>query len=207
MARYIGPKCKLSRREGTDLMLKSGIKPLEAKCKAEVAPGQHGAARKGRASDFGVQLREKQKVRRLYGVLEKQFRGYYAEASRRKGNTGENLLQLLESRLDNVVYRMGFGSTRSESRQLVAHKGITVNGIVVNIASYLVKAGDVVAVREKAKKQLRIQQAMDLASQRGRPDWVTVDAATLQGTFKQAPERSELPSEINESLIIELYSR
>jgi small subunit ribosomal protein S4 len=207
MARYIGPKCKLSRREGTDLMLKSGIKPLEAKCKADVAPGQHGAARKNRSSDFGVQLREKQKVRRIYGVLEKQFRGYYAEASRRKGNTGENLLQLLESRLDNVVYRMGFGSTRSESRQLVSHKGITVNGVVVNIASYLVKAGDVVAVREKSKKQLRIQQAMDLASQRGRPDWVTVDAATLQGTFRQVPERSELPSEINESLIIELYSR
>ncbi len=207
MARYIGPKCKLSRREGTDLMLKSGIKPLEAKCKAEVAPGQHGAARKGRSSDFGVQLREKQKVRRLYGVLEKQFRGYYAEASRRKGNTDENLLQLLESRLVNVVYRMGFGATRSEARQLVAHKGITVNGAVVNIASYLVKAGDVVAVREKAKKQLRIQQAMDLASQRGRPDWVSVDINRLEGTFKQVPERGELPSEINESLIIELYSR
>jgi len=207
MAKYIGPKCKLSRREGTDLMLKSGIKPLESKCKAEVAPGQHGATRKGRSSDFGVQLREKQKVRRIYGVLERQFRGYYAEASRRKGNTGENLLQILESRLDNVVYRMGFGSTRSEARQLVAHKGVTVNGDTVNIPSYLVKAGDVIAVREKAKKQLRVQQALDLATQRGRPDWIEVDNSKLEGKFKHAPERSELPSEINESLIIELYSR
>lgn len=207
MARYIGPKCRLSRREGTDLMLKSGVKPLESKCKAEVAPGQHGASHKGRLSDFGVQLREKQKVRRIYGVLEKQFRGYYAEAARRKGNTGENLLQILESRLDNVVYRMGFGSTRSEARQLVAHKGVTVNGITVNIASYLVKAGDVIAVREKAKKQLRVQQALDLATQRGRPDWVEVDNSKMEGKFKHLPERNELPSEINESLIIELYSR
>ncbi len=207
MARYIGPKCKLSRREGTDLMLKSGVRALETKCKAETAPGQHGAARKGRLSDFGVQLREKQKVRRMYGVLEKQFRGYYAQAANGKGNTGETLLQLLESRLDNVVYRMGFGSTRSECRQLVSHKGITVNGGVVNIASYVVKAGDVVAVREKAKKQLRIQQALDLATQRGRPDWVEVDNTKMEGKFKQVPERSELPSEINESLIIELYSR
>ena len=207
MARYIGPKCKLSRREGTDLMLKSGVRSLESKCKVETAPGQHGAARKGRLSDFGVQLREKQKVRRIYGVLEKQFRGYYAEASHRKGNAGENLLQILETRLDNVVYRMGFGSTRSESRQLVSHKCITVNGGVVNIASYVVKAGDVIAVREKAKKQLRVQQALDLATQRGRPDWVEVDNTKMEGKFKQVPERSELPSEINESLIIELYSR
>lgn len=207
MARYIGPKCKLSRREGTDLMLKSGVRSLESKCKAETAPGQHGAARKGRLSDFGVQLREKQKVRRMYGVLEKQFRGYYAQAAHSKGNTGENLLQLLESRLDNVVYRMGFGSTRSESRQLVSHKSITVNGGVVNIASYVVKAGDVIAIREKAKKQLRVQQSLDLATQRGRPDWVEVDNTKMEGKFKQVPERSELPSEINESLIIELYSR
>lgn len=207
MARYLGPKCKLSRREGTDLMLKSGVRPLESKCKAETAPGQHGAVKKGRLSDFGVQLREKQKVRRIYGVLEKQFRGYYAEAARRKGNTGENLLQILESRLDNVVYRMGFGATRNESRQLVAHKAIKVNGRVVNIASFQVKAGDVITVADKAKKQLRIQQAMDLSSQRGRPDWVEVDTSKAEGKLKHLPERGELPSEINESLIVELYSR
>jgi len=207
MAKYIGPKCKLSRREGTDLMLKSGVRPLESKCKAETAPGQHGAARKGRLSDFGVQLREKQKVRRIYGVLEKQFRGYYAQASRRKGNAGENLLQILETRLDNVVYRMGFGATRSECRQLVSHKGIMVNGKVTNVASYAVKPGDTITVRDKARKQLRIQQALDLASQRGRPEWVEVDNSKMEGKFKQVPERSDLPSEINESLIIELYSR
>jgi len=206
MARYIGPKCKLSRREGTDLQLKSGVLALESKCKAETAPGMHGA-RRGRLSDYGVQLREKQKVRRIYGVLEKQFRNYYKEAARLKGATGENLLQLLESRLDNVVYRMGFGSTRSESRQLVSHKGILVNGRVVNIPSYQVAPGDVVSVREKAKKQLRVQSAMGLAEQRPDPEWIDVNAEKLEGTFKSKPERQDLPSEINENLIVELYSK
>ena len=206
MARYIGPKCKLSRREGTDLQLKSGVRALESKCKPESAPGQHGA-RRGRLSDYGVQLREKQKVRRIYGVLEKQFRNYYKEAARLKGATGENLLQLLESRLDNVVYRMGFGSTRAESRQLVSHKGILVNGSVVNIPSYQVKPGDVVSVREKAKKQLRIQASMALAEQRGEPIWIEVNNDKLEGTFKSRPERQDLSSEINENLIVELYSK
>ncbi len=206
MARYIGPKCKLSRREGTDLFLKSGVRPLDSKCKAEAVPGVHGA-RRGRLSDYGVQLREKQKVRRMYGVLEKQFRNYYKEAARLKGATGENLLRLLESRLDNVVYRMGFGSTRSEARQLVSHKAITVNDQVVNIASYQVKAGDVVAVREKAKKQLRIQQAMTLAGQRGDLEWIDVNASKLEGVYKSQPDRGDLSSEINESLIVELYSK
>ena len=206
MARYIGPKCKRSRREGTDRQLKSGVRALESKCKAETAPGMHGA-RRGRLSDYGVQLREKQKVRRIYGVLEKQFRNYYKEAARLKGATGENLLQLLESRLDNVVYRMGFGSTRSESRQLVSHKGILVNGRVVNIPSYQVAPGDVVSVREKAKKQLRVQSAMGLAEQRPDPEWIDVNAEKLEGTFKSKPERQDLPSEINENLIVELYSK
>ena len=206
MARYIGPKCKLSRREGTDLFLKSGVRALESKCKAETAPGQHGA-RRGRLSDYGVQLREKQKVRRIYGVLEKQFRNYYKEAARLKGATGENLLQLLESRLDNVVYRIGFGATRSEARQLVAHKAILVNGQVVNIASYQVKAGDVVSLREKAKKQLRVQSAMALAAQRGEPEWIEVNADKLEATFKSVPDRQDLSSEINENLIVELYSK
>ncbi len=206
MARYIGPKCKLSRREGTDLQLKSGVRSLDAKCKPETAPGQHGA-RRGRLSDYGVQLREKQKVRRIYGVLEKQFRNYYKEAARLKGATGENLLQLLESRLDNVVYRMGFGSTRAEARQLVSHKGILVNGSVVNIPSYQVKPGDVVSVREKAKKQLRIQAAMSIAEQRGEQLWIEVNSDKLEGTFKARPERQDLPSEINENLIVELYSK
>ena len=206
MARFIVPKCKLSSREGTDLFLKSGVRALESKCKAEAVPGQHGA-RRGRLSDYGVQLREKQKVRRIYGVLEKQFRNYYKEAARLKGATGENLLKLLESRQDNVVYRMGFGSTRSEARQLVAHKAIMVNGQVVNIASYPVKAGDVVAMREKAKKQLRVQSAMALAAQRGEPEWIEVNAEKLEGTFKSAPDRADLSSEINENLIVELYSK
>ena len=206
MARYIGPKCKLSRREGTDLQLKSGVRALESKCKAETAPGMHGA-RRGRLSDYGVQLREKQKVRRIYGVLEKQFRNYYKEAARLKGATGENLLQLLESRLDNVVYRIGFGSTRAEARQLVSHKGILVNGSVVNIPSYQVKPGDVVSVREKAKKQLRIQAAMSIAEQRGEQVWIEVNTDKLEGTFKSKPERQDLPSEINENLIVELYSK
>jgi small subunit ribosomal protein S4 len=206
MARYIGPKCKLSRREGTDLQLKSGVRALDAKCKPETAPGQHGA-RRGRLSDYGVQLREKQKVRRIYGVLEKQFRNYYKDAARLKGATGENLLQLLESRLDNVVYRMGFGSTRAEARQLVSHKGILVNGSVVNIPSYQVKPGDVVSVREKAKKQLRIQAAVSLAEQRGGSEWIEVNTDKLEGTFKSRPERQDLSSEINENLIVELYSK
>lgn len=206
MARYIGPTCKLSRREGTDLFLKSGVRALESKCKAESAPGQHGA-RRGRLSDYGVQLREKQKVRRIYGILEKQFRNYYKEAARLKGATGENLLQLLESRLDNVVYRMGFGSTRAESRQLVSHKGILVNGAVVNVASYQVQAGDIVSLREKAKKQLRVQSALALAAQRGEPEWIDFNSEKLEGVFKSAPERQDLSSEINENLIVELYSK
>jgi len=206
MARYIGPKCKLARREGTDLFLKSGVRALDSKCKIDNAPGQHGA-RRGRLSDYGVQLREKQKVRRIYGVLEKQFRGYYKEAARRKGNTGENLLQLLECRLDNVVFRLGFGSTRSEARQLVSHKAIAVNGKTVNIASYQVKEGDVVSVREKSKKQLRIENALKLAESRGGVEWVEVDAKKMEGTFKRVPERVDLSSDINESLIVELYSK
>ncbi|MFK8022051.1 MAG: 30S ribosomal protein S4 [Pseudomonadales bacterium] len=206
MARYLGPTCKLSRREGTDLFLKSGVRPIDAKCKIETAPGQHGI-RRGRLSDYGVQLREKQKVRRLYGVLEKQFRNYYKKAARQKGATGENLLQLLESRLDNVVYRMGYGSTRSESRQLVAHKSIMVNGQAVNIASYTVAAGDVVSVREKSQKQLRVQSALALAAQRGEPDWIEMDSTKMSGTFKRLPERDDLPPEINENLIVELYSK
>lgn len=206
MARYIGPKCKLSRREGTDLFLKSGVRSLDTKCKLETAPGVHGA-RRGRLSDYGLQLREKQKVRRIYGVLEKQFRNYYGEAARRKGATGENLLQLLECRLDNVVYRMGFGSTRSESRQLVAHKAILVNGTTVNVASYQVRAGDVVSVREGAQKQLRIQNALELASSRAPIAWVEVDGKKMEGTFKAVPERSDLSADINENLIVELYSK
>lgn len=206
MARYIGPKCKLSRREGTDLFLKSGVRALESKCKAETAPGQHGA-RRGRLSDYGVQLREKQKVRRIYGVLEKQFRNYYKEAARLKGATGENLLQLLESRLDNVVYRMGFGATRAESRQMVAHKAILVNGAAVNIPSYQVKAGDVISLREKAKKQLRVQSALALAAQRGEPEWIEMNSEKLEGVFKSVPDRQDLSSEINENLIVELYSK
>ncbi|MCK5894199.1 MAG: 30S ribosomal protein S4 [Endozoicomonadaceae bacterium] len=206
MARYTGPKCKLSRREGTDLFLKSGVRPFEAKCRAEVIPGQHGQ-RQGRLSDYGVQLREKQKVRRIYGVLEKQFRGYYKEADRIKGATGSNLLQLLECRLDNVVYRMGFGSTRAESRQLVGHKAVTVNGRAVNIPSYKIKTGDVVAIREKSQNQLRIGAALDLASQRGFPMWVEVDAKKKEGIFKVMPDRSDLSAEINENLIVELYSK
>lgn len=206
MARYLGPTCKLSRREGTDLFLKSGIRPLESKCKAEAGPGQHGQ-RRGRLSDYGVQLREKQKVRRLYGVLEKQFRSYYKEAARRKGATGENLLKLLESRLDNVVYRMGFGSTRSESRQLVSHKAVLVNGKTLNIPSYQVRIGDVISIREKSKSQLRIQNALAIASQRGEVEWVEVSTDKKEGTFKRVPDRADLPAEINENLIVELYSK
>lgn len=206
MARYLGPTCKLSRREGTDLFLKSGIRPLESKCRADSIPGQHGQ-RRGRLSDYGVQLREKQKVRRLYGVLEKQFRNYYAAAARRKGVTGVNLLLLLEQRLDNVVYRMGFGATRAEARQLVAHSGILVNGRKVNIPSLQVAEGDVITVRDRAKQQLRIQSALQLATQRGAVDWVDVDVNKMEGVFRRAPDRGELPSEINENLIVELYSK
>ena len=206
MARYIGPKCKLARREGSDLYLKSARRSIDSKCKIDTAPGQHGAKR-GRLSDYGLQLREKQKIRRIYGVLERQFRRYFAEAERRKGSTGELLLQLLESRLDNVVFRMGFGSTRAEARQLVSHKAITVNGQVVNIPSYQVKAGDVVAVREKAKKQVRIQEALALATQIGLPSWVNIDAQKLEGTFKNVPDRSELSADIKEQLVVEFDSK
>jgi len=207
MARYIGPTCKLARREGTDLFLKSGIRPLESKCKVETTPGAAQGARRGRLSDYGVQLREKQKVRRLYGVLEKQFRSYYKEAARRKGNTGDNLLQILESRLDNAVYRMGFGSTRAEARQLISHKSIQVNGQTVNIPSYQVQPGDQIAIREKSKAQLRIQSALNLAAQRGDVAWVNVDSSKMEGTYTRVPDREELPAEINENLIIELYSK
>jgi len=206
MARYLGPKLKLSRREGTDLFLKSGVRAIDSKCKIETAPGQHGA-RRGRLSDYGVQLREKQKVRRMYGVLEKQFRNYYKEAARIKGNTGENLLQLLEQRLDNVVYRMCFASTRAEARQLVSHKAVVVNGQVVNIPSFMVRPEDVVSVREKAKKQARISAALELSEQREKPVWLEVDSSKMEGQFKRLPERSDLSAEINEQLIVELYSK
>jgi len=206
MARYIGPTCKLSRREGTDLQLKSGSRALESKCKLEAAPGVHGA-RRGRLSDYGLQLREKQKVRRTYGILEKQFRNYYKSAARLKGATGENLLQLLESRLDNVVYRAGFGSTRAEARQLVGHKGVLVNGATVNIASFQVKAGDVVSIREKAKKQLRVQNALELAKNRTSAHWIETDSTKLEAVYKSIPERGDLSAEINENLIVELYSK
>jgi small subunit ribosomal protein S4 len=206
MARYIGPKCKLSRREGTDLLLKSRARPIESKCQIDKTPGQHGGKSK-RQSDYAVQLREKQKLRRIYGILEKQFRRYYKEAARKKGSTGENLLQLLETRLDNVVYRMGFGSTRSEARQLVSHRAILVNGKSVNIPSYQVSPNDEISIREKCKKQLRIQDALNVAGQYGLPDWVEVDVKKMAGIFKTVPERGELPSEINEQLVVELYSK
>jgi small subunit ribosomal protein S4 len=207
VARYLGPKAKLSRREGTDLFLKSARRAISDKAKFESKPGQHGRTSGSRTSDFGLQLREKQKVKRMYGILERQFRRYFAEADRRKGSTGANLLSLLESRLDNVVYRMGFGSTRAEARQLVSHKALTVNGVVVNIPSYQVQAGDVVAIREKSKKQLRVVDALKLAESIGLPDWVSVDATKLEGTFKKVPDRDQFGAEINESLIVELYSR
>jgi small subunit ribosomal protein S4 len=206
MARYLGPKCKLSRREGADLLLKSRARSLDAKCKLERVPGQHGD-RRSRLSDYGVQLREKQKLRRIYGLLERQFRNYYKKASRYKGSTGERLLQLLECRLDNVAYRMGFAATRAEARQLVSHKAIQVNGQVVNIPSYSVDAGDVIAVRERAKKQLRIQDALNVAEQYGMPAWVDVDVKKMEGVFKSIPDRSDLPPDINESLVVELYSK
>jgi small subunit ribosomal protein S4 len=207
VARLLGPKAKLSRREGTDLFLKSARRAIGDKAKFDSKPGQHGRTSGARTSDFGMQLREKQKVKRMYGVLERQFRRYFAEADRRRGNTGANLLSLLESRLDNVVYRMGFGSTRAEARQLVSHKALTVNGQVVNIPSYLVKAGDTIALREKAKSQLRVQDAMKLAQGVGLCDWVQVDATKMEGVFKKVPDRDQFGAEIREALIVELYSR
>ena len=207
MARYLGPKAKLSRREGTDLYLKSARRAISDKAKFDSKPGQHGRTSGSRTSDYGLQLREKQKVKRMYGILERQFRRYFAEAERRKGNTGATLLMLLESRLDNVVFRMGFGSTRAEARQLVSHKGITVNGRVVNIPSYMVKVGDAIAVRENAKKQLRVVDALKLAESVGLAAWVSVDSSKMEGIFKKAPDRDEFGAEIKEALIVELYSR
>jgi small subunit ribosomal protein S4 len=207
VARYIGPKGKLARREGTDLYLKSARRPLADKVKLESKPGQHGRTSGSRTSDFGLQLREKQKVKRMYGLLERQFRRYFEEADRRRGNTGANLLMLLESRLDNVVYRMGFGSTRAEARQLVSHKAVMVNGHVVNIPSYFVKPGDALSLRENARKQLRVTDALKLAESIGLPGWVQVDSTKMEGTFKKAPDRDEFGADIKEALIVELYSR
>ena len=207
MARYTGPTCKLARREGTDLFLKSGSKPLENKCKVTVPPGGLKGERRTRLSDYGLQLREKQKLRRMYGVLERQFGNYYVEAARKQGATGENLLKLLECRLDNVVYRMGFAATRAEARQLVSHKSIQVNDQVVTIASYQVKAGDVVQVREKSRKQLRIAGALNVAQQVGFPDWVEVNDKEFRGVFKQVPAREDVLPDINENLVVELYSK
>jgi len=206
MAKYIGPKCKLSRREGVDLELKSSLRPLDSKCKLDQVPGQHGA-RRTRLSDYALQLREKQKVRRIYGILEKQFRNYYKEAARIKGSTGEILLQLLERRLDNVVYRAGFGATRAEARQIVNHKSVMVNNQVVNIPSYQVNANDVISIREKSKKQTRIADSMNLAKQSGIVDWISVDESKLEAVYKNVPERADLSAEINEQLIVELYSK
>jgi small subunit ribosomal protein S4 len=207
MARYTGPKCKLARREGTDLFLKSARRSLDSKCKLDTKPGQHGVKSGMRTSDYGKQLREKQKLRRIYGLLERQFQRYFHEAARRTGSTGENLLKLLESRLDNVVYRMGFGSTRAEARQLVTHGSIQVNGRRTNVPSALLRAGDVIAVTERARAQLRIVDALQLAEKVGFPAWVEVDAKKMTGTFKGAPERSEFGQDINESLVVELYSK
>ena len=208
MARYIGPTCKLARREGADLSLKSPARAVDSKCKLEQKPGQHGAARKGKLSDYAVQLREKQKVKRIYGLLERQFRSYYTKASRKKGNTGESLLQMLEQRLDNVVYRMGFAVTRTQARQLVSHKAIEVNGKKVNLASFQVKAGDQITISENSRAQLRNQEAQTLSQEMDlAPNWVEVDAKKFSGLFKSVPERSDLPSDINEALIVELYSK
>jgi len=207
MARYTGPKCKLSRREGTDLFLKSGAKPLESKCKLQVPPGGIKGERRTRLSDYGAQLREKQKLRRMYGVLERQFRNYYQKAARGTGATGETLLKLLECRLDNVVYRMGFAVTRAEARQLVSHKSVQVNGEAVTIASYQVKPGDVVQIREKSKNQLRVQNALQVASQVGFPEWLDVNEKEMRGVFKAAPGRDDVLPDINENLVVELYSK
>ena len=207
MARYLGPKCKLARREGTDLFLKSARRSLDSKCKLDSKPGQHGVKSGMRMSDYGKQLREKQKLRRTYGLLERQFQRYFQMAAQRKGSTGENLLRLLESRLDNVVYRMGFGSTRAEARQLVTHRAVTVNGRIVNVPSAIVRAGDILAVKEGARTQLRVVDALQLAEKIGFPSWVEVDVKKMIGTFKGAPERSEFGQDINESLVVELYSK
>ena len=207
MARYTGPKAKLSRREGTDLFLKSARRSLDSKSKADTKPGQHGRTSGQRTSDYGLQLREKQKVKRMYGVLERQFRRYFAEASRKRGNTGELLLSLLESRLDNVVYRMGLASTRAEARQLVSHRAILVNGSILNVPSAHIKPNDVISVKESAKKQARIVDALNLAEQHNFPSWVSVDKNKKEGVFKSLPDRSEIAGDINESLIVELYSR
>jgi small subunit ribosomal protein S4 len=206
MARYLGPTCKLSRREGTDLLLKSRGKSLEGKCKLEQKPGQHGTGR-SRDSDYALQLRAKQRIRRIYGVLEKQFRNYYKTADLKKGATGLNLLNLLESRLDNVVYRMGYASTRAEARQLVSHKAIIVNGKITNICSYQLNVGDEVNIREKSKKQQRIIDSLSVTEQYGFPAWVEMDSKSMKGTFKSLPDRSELGSDINEQLVVELYSK
>lgn len=207
MARYTGPRCKLARREGTDLFLKSARRSLDSKCKLDSKPGQHGRTSGARTSDYGNQLREKQKVKRMYGVLERQFRRYFEQAERRRGNTGANLLSLLECRLDNVVYRMGLAVTRAEARQLVSHGAIQVNGAACNIPSAQVRPSDVISLRDKAKKQARIQDALTLAEQNGFPQWVAVDRTKMEGVFKSVPDRSEIASDINESLIVELYSR
>ena len=206
MAKYIGPKCKLTRREGVDLFLKSRNRGLDSKCKLEKMPGEHGDKRP-RMSDYALQLREKQKLRRFYGILEKQFHNYYVKASQLKGSTGENLLKLLESRLDNVVYRMGFGATRAEARQLVSHKTILVNDKRVNIPSYQVKPNDVIKIREKSRQQSRIIASLSSAEEFGFPDWIEMDVSKMQGLFKSVPERMDLPSDINEQLIVELYSK
>ncbi|MBL0142797.1 MAG: 30S ribosomal protein S4 [Betaproteobacteria bacterium] len=206
MARYLGPSCKLARREGTDLFLKSARRGLDTKCKLDVRPGQHGA-KMTRVSEYGHQLREKQKIRRMYGVLERQFRNYFEKAAQKKGPTGETLLQLLESRLDNVVYRMGFASTRAEARQLVSHKAIEVNGRPVNIPSYLLRAADTITVREKSRAQLRIKSSLELAEQNGFPSWVDVEPKNFKGVFKSVPDRSEIASDVNEQLVVELYSK
>ena len=206
MAKYTGPKCKLSRREGVDLELKSSLRPLDSKCKLDQVPGQHGA-RRTRLSDYALQLREKQKLRRIYGVLEKQFRNYYKKAANQKGSTGENLLSLLETRLDNVVYRSGFGATRAEARQLVNHKSIMVNNKIVNIPSYKVQANDVISVRDKSKKQTRIESSLNMAKQKGIADWISLDEGKLEAVFKNVPERTDLPPDINEQLVVELYSK
>jgi small subunit ribosomal protein S4 len=209
MARYIGPTCKLARREGADLSLKSPARAIDSKCKLEQKPGQHGAvAKKGKLSDYATQLREKQKVKRIYGLLERQFRNYYKKASTKKGNTGENLLQLLETRLDNVVYRMGFAITRPSARQLVSHRGVLVNGKSVNLPSYQIKAGDAIELSEKAQKQLRVQESLTVSAQMDlSPSWVEVDSKKFSGVFKAVPDRADLPADINEALIVELYSK
>ena len=207
MARYLGPKCKLSRREGTDLFLKSGIQPLENKCKLNIIPGSKMGSRRDRLSNYGIQLREKQKLRRMYGVLEKQFRNYYKKASKTKGSTGENLLKLLETRLDNMVYRMGFAVTRAEARQLVNHKAIKVNGSIINISSFQVSPSDEISIAEKAQEQLRIKNAVNIASQLGISEWLSVDLKQLKGIVKSIPEREDILPDINENLVVEYYSK